>query len=66
MPHETGKVVTSVIETFKGNPTCLAVTVLAGIFAALTFYALQRSDQRSHDARIMLLERCFPLDRERN
>jgi len=62
VPEEAGKAVSSVAEALKSNPSCLAAICLAGIFALLTFFALQRADQRNYDARMAILERCIPLN----
>lgn len=63
--EEGGKVATSIVDGLKNNPSCLAAILLAAMFALLTFFALQRADQRNQDARMAMLERCFPLDRNK-
>jgi hypothetical protein len=61
--EEAGNVARTAIEGFKGQPSCLAAIILAGIFAVLTFYAFQRDADRRTKTTDLLLERCYPADR---
>lgn len=61
---EVGSTTRSAIEAFKGNPACLAAVLLAAMFAVLTYAAMQRSEQRNHEARMAMLERCFPAEEQ--
>jgi hypothetical protein len=44
---QASEVVKSVTEGFKGNPSCLAAIILAGIFAVLTYLNMQHDEQRA-------------------
>lgn len=59
IPEEAGKVATSTVEALKTNPSCLAAIILAGIFAVLTFFAMQRDADRRARTTDLLLQRCF-------
>lgn len=60
IPEEAGKVATSTVDALKGNPSCLAAIMLAGIFAVLTYVAFQRDADRRAKTVDLLLERCYP------
>ena len=63
IPEEAGKVATSAVEGLKNNPSCLAAICLAGLFAVLTFVALQSNERRASEARLQmmqLLAACYP------
>lgn len=59
---EAGKVASEAIAGLKNNPSCLAAIVLAGVFAFLTYLALQREAERSQgrmETVVNLLNRCL-------
>lgn len=64
LPEEVGKVTTSAIDAMKGSPSCIAAIILAGLFAVLTFYGLQRDADRRAKAVDILLTKCVPYVEE--
>lgn len=64
LPEEVGKVTTSAIDAMKGNPSCLAAIILAGLFAGLTFWGLQRDADRRSRTVDVLLTKCIPYVEE--
>ena len=60
IPEQAGKVATSTIDAMKNNQACLAAILLAGLFAVLTFYAMQRDAERRSRTVDMVIQRCFP------
>ena len=67
IPEQTGKIVTSVTDGLKTNPSCLAAIVLAAFFALLTYIALQREAERSQlrlQSTIDLLNKCIDVGKE--
>jgi hypothetical protein len=61
VPEEAGKVATGAIDALKGNPICLAVLILAGIYTAASFFLLEHQRERQAEREKSLIERCFPL-----
>lgn len=59
-----GGAIHDVTQGLKQNPSCLAAITLAGIFALLTFYALQADEQRVHERFKMVMEKCFAVQPE--
>jgi len=41
--------VSSVAESMKGSPACLAAILLAGVMAILTYFTLREDQARSHE-----------------
>lgn len=54
--QETGKVFTSAIDAFKGNPACLASILLAGLFALLTYFSLTNERAETHEKTIEIVK----------
>ncbi|WP_042778893.1 hypothetical protein [Sinorhizobium fredii] len=52
-------IVATVADSMKGNPSCLAAILLAGIFAVLTYFALQADAQRAHERFEAVMAACF-------
>lgn len=61
--EEAGKIAANAVEGLKTNPSCLAAIALAAIFAVLTYFSLTAQRTEAHERQMMMLERCFPLDR---
>jgi hypothetical protein len=53
-------VATAAVEGLKNNPSCLTAILLAGVFAILTFYALQKDADRRSRTTDILIQRCLP------
>jgi len=65
LTEETGKTISSVVESMKTAPSCLAVIFLAALFAVLTFYSLRSERTEMHQRQLALIERCtFPPPHE--
>lgn len=62
-----GEAVRSTADAMRGNPSCLAAIILAGLFAVLTYFALQREAERSEqriEATLEIIKRCYPDNTE--
>jgi hypothetical protein len=62
IPEPVQKVVHSTVDGLKQNPSCLGAVVLAGLFAFLTYLALQREAERSQarlETTVRLLTQCM-------
>lgn len=65
MIEDVGKVGVEAVDALKAQPALLALIMLNCIVFGATYFALQHRDQRAHDEFISVIERCFPLDREK-
>jgi len=58
LTEEAGKTVSSIAESMKGNPSCLAAIILAGMFALLTYFSFTQERKYYQERQIALIQRC--------
>jgi hypothetical protein len=66
IPQEAGKVASGAIDALKGSPGLLVLVLLQAATLAMLYFAVEHNRERQQDREMALLERCFPLDREKN
>lgn len=65
MIEDVGKVGMGAVDALKGSPGLLAVIMLNAIILGAIYFAFHDRNTTDHIERIALLERCFPLNREK-
>jgi hypothetical protein len=64
-PEEAGKVATSAIDALRASPSLLVLVLLQVATLVMIHYGVQNSQTMTKEREIAMLERCFPLDREK-
>jgi hypothetical protein len=59
---EIGKSVSSVAESLKDNPSCLAAILLAAMFAVLTYFSMRQDREYYQERQMALIQRCTFTD----
>jgi hypothetical protein len=64
--EEAGKVAISTIDALKASPALLVLVFLQVATLVMIHYGVRNSQEMTKERELAMLERCFPLDREKN
>ena len=53
-----GSLLHRVMDTMRGNPSCIAVMALAITFALLNYWSLNAERKEMHERQLKLIDRC--------
>jgi len=65
LPEEAGKVATNAIDALRASPALLVLVFLQMATLVMIHYGVQNSQKMTKERELAMLERCFPLDREK-
>jgi hypothetical protein len=58
-PEEgTGSSFKHLLDSMRGNPSCIAALMMAALFAILTYWTLSAERREMHERQLKLIERC--------
>lgn len=65
IPEEAGKVASSAIDALRASPSLLVLVLLQIATLVMIHYGVRNSQQMTKERELAMIERCFPLDREK-
>lgn len=66
IPEEAGKVAGSAIDALKGSPGLLVLVLLQAAIMGMLYFVAEHNADRWQERQLLLIERCYSLDREKN
>lgn len=66
LPEEAGKVASGAIDALKTSPSLLVLVLLQIATLVMIHYGVRNSQTMTKEREIAMLERCFPLNREKH